>query len=69
MRIVEAAKIAAELDLSEEGSSKAGGGLLGLLVLGAAIALSGCLIDSPDDLEDDLAPDLTGIPASVDEPD
>jgi hypothetical protein len=62
-RIVEAARIAAELDLLEEGSSKAGGGLLGLLVLGAAIALSGCFTDV-----EDPAPDLTGIPASVDEP-
>ena len=49
-RIVEAAKIAAELDLSEEGFSKAGGGLLGLLVVGAAIALAGCLVDREQEL-------------------
>jgi hypothetical protein len=70
-RILEAAKIAAELDLSEERSSKAGGGLVWLVVVGAALALSGCFInmDLPEGgVDDPLIPDLTGIPPSPEEP-
>jgi hypothetical protein len=41
-RILEAAKIAEKLELSEAAASKAGGGLLWLVVVAAAVALSGC---------------------------
>jgi hypothetical protein len=41
-RILDAAKVAEQLGLSEDVATKKGGGLLFLLVIVAAIALSGC---------------------------
>lgn len=66
-RIVEAARIAAELNLSEEASSKEGGGLLGLIALGAAIALAGCFVDDPNEWEPG-EPDLSDVQGSPEEP-
>lgn len=71
-RIVEAGRLAAELGLSEEASTKAGGGLLGLVVLGAAALLSGCFIETPEESEEEFWEnyiDLSEIPTSPEEPD